>query len=125
MPPPKLLKTRILPVPHSTYVHGTAISVKLAIAIVILIVVVVIFSACLCCICVRRSKTRKMARKLELSKALPPKINRASAKFYGPGIRVEEVEMGSFVGQDKGEVRMPERVWVRWKDALRGRVLEG
>jgi hypothetical protein len=124
------LNPRILPIPHQTYVAGAQISVKLAIAIIVLIFVVIAFSVCLCCICFRRSRnrrlTRRFAREAAVSKALPPKINRANAKFYGPGmgVGVEEVEMGSFVGQEGG-VRRPERVWVRWREVLRGRIVEG
>jgi len=129
--PTRLLK-RILPIPPSTYVHGAAISVKLAIALLILVLVSILTMTLVCCICVKRSRRRSRARRLakqaEENRALPPKINRGNAKFYGPGIRVEEVEMGSFIGAEdlgKEEVKAPERAWVRWKQVLRGEVRGG
>lgn len=56
------------------------------------------------------------------SKALPPKINRRNARFFGPGIvKDEELEMANFIGQKfgKGEVRKPERVRGGWREVLR------
>jgi hypothetical protein len=121
----KALDVRILPVPHSTHARGAQISVKLAIAILVLIVVFVAFCLALCYFCVRR---RRNARRVAMlvqegreSKALKPKINRANAKFYGPGmgIGVEEVEMAGFVGE---EVRRPERVRGKWREVMRGQM---
>ncbi|KAE9371677.1 hypothetical protein N431DRAFT_426317 [Stipitochalara longipes BDJ] len=120
------LTRRFVPVPPSTYIAGAKLSVKLIIAIVFIILISILSVACLCCICIRRAKSKRRARRLAKeaaeSKALPPKINRRNARFFGPGIvKDEEVEMASFLGQDVGrqEVRQPNRVRGGWREVMR------
>jgi hypothetical protein len=114
------------PLPPSTYIAGAKLSVNIIIAIVFLILITILSLACICCICIRRSKSKRRARSLAKeaaeSKALPPKINRRNARFFGPGIvKDEELEMANFIGQKfgKGEVRKPERVRGGWREVLR------
>ena len=56
---------------------------------------------------------------------MKPRINRRNARFFGPGMDLdkgEEVEMGSFIGQNGGsggEVRRPGRIKGGWREVMR------
>ena len=118
--------------PPSTYISGAKLSLKLILAIIFLVLITILSLACLCYICIRRRKARRHARRLAReaaeSKALPPRINRRNARWFGPGIvreeqmrRDEEVEMERFIGQGEVEmeVRMPGRVRGGWREVMR------